>query len=124
MSLRNRLVCLLFQLFNGLPDTAEQLKDNRSGNVGHDAQSEDRGLTQIAGTKNRDSRDEVLETTTGTACGLQLGLVYHWNGDLVTNTVDRQEQKRQKDLFLQLRDRKDDAEFFQHRGKSILLFVL
>ena len=53
----------LLQLFDRLPDAAQQLEDDRRRDVGHDAQAEDRGLAQVAGAEHGRVFDQLAEAT-------------------------------------------------------------
>ena len=84
---------------------------------------EDRRFLQVAGAKHGHLGEESAHGTTATGL-IQRILIHDRKRDLPTDTIDRQQKKRQKDLLTQLGNRKDDAELFPHGSRSVQLRVL
>ena len=101
---------LFFQLFKRFVDRPHQLKNNRSGNVGHDAQAENRDIGQLATTENRDFLKKSSQIAAHVLGKLShLLLIDNGERDLPANSVDCQQKQGQKNFLTQFRDSENDS---------------
>src|SRR5262249_43694926 len=95
-------LAFLLQLFERRIHARQKLEDNRSGDIGHDAQAEDGALAEAAA---REHRDQTGQAVVGAAQLLgPFGLIDHRQGHVEADAVDRQEHDRDEDFLAQLLD--------------------
>jgi hypothetical protein len=96
------------QLFQRWINRREQLHDDGGGDVGHDAQAEDRALAQAATAEHGDQAEQALVGTG--QCPLHFHLVDHRQWNVEADAVNGQEQEGDKDLLPQFLDAEDGEE--------------
>src|SRR5262249_4853669 len=87
----------------------EQLKNDRRGDIGHDAQGKYGGIAQVAAGEERYEAEELPQRPLRRLrhfLGHQF-LIDHRQGDVEADAVDDEEEQRDEDLAPQLRDHED-----------------
>ena len=108
----------LSQSLQRRPHGAEQLKDDRGGDVGHDPEAENRCLGKLAG-REHGHRFENIGEAAGFFAKRRHGVrIDDGQRHLPANPIDRQESEREENLLPEFRDGEDDAKFFQHENDS------
>ncbi len=88
-----------FQSFQSRHDAAEQLENDRRGNIGHNAQAENRDLIQLAGAKHRHLLQDVSHAASTTLYGRDLIRVNNRQRNLEAEAIDGQQTQCEQNLL-------------------------
>jgi hypothetical protein len=97
-------------------DHAQQLHDDRRGDVGHDAQREDRQLQQSATAEEVDELVETRGALVAGEAGLDVLVVDERRGDEATQPEERDDAEREPDLATQVGGAHDARDSSEHVG--------
>src|SRR5208337_4672178 len=112
-------LALFLQLGQRLVDHRQQLQNDGRGNVGHDAQGENRETAQLPAGKQVHKPEEaaaVLLEKLRQLVGIHAG-----RGNVPTNAVNKQQSQGEQDAPAQVRNAENVRQFFKHYCKTSTL---